>query len=417
VATSFYYGFEVEVRRIYDFRREMPPLDALNPVLRKSFTSYASTLAAHVDELADEAVTRIRAEAPQYAVDVPDLAEALSAGARPSILAELVAMQEDAALPDSCPTVDAEGARLAARFGVPIDMAIWVYRVGHSVQWDGWFRLVERHEGGAEARRALLEAGSRFFFAYADRMSRWAAEEYMAERDRMLRGREQRRVNLVRELLAGRNLDAGGLGYDLSLHHLGGIAWGSEAADSARALAKSLDRRLLIVGAADETWWAWLGGRSPLSERGQSTLRRWRPPQGTRFAFGEEAGGREGFRSTHEEALAAHRVASGEEPPVTHYEDVALQVLAGQDPERARAFVSRELLGIDGEDARSQHLRETLREYFAAHQNAAAAAAALGIHEQTVAQRLRAVEQRTGRSVAARRAELDTALRLQEDRG
>ena len=44
----------------------------------------------------------------------------------------------------------------------------------------------------------------------------------------------------------------------------------------------------------------------------------------------------------------------------------------------------------------------------------AAAAAALGVHEQTVAARLRAVEERTGRSVAARRAELETALRLRE---
>ena len=394
----------------------MAPLEGLEPAVRKSFTSYASILAAQVDALAEDAVSVIRAEAPQYAVDVPELAEALSAGARPSILAELVAMQEEAALPDRCPAVDAEGARLAARFGVPIDLAIWIYRVGHSVQWEGWFRLVERHEGDAEARRALLEAGSRFFFAYADRMSRWATEEYTAERDRMLRGREQRRVNLVRELLAGRNVDAGGLEYDLNLHHLGVIAWGSEAADSVRALAKSLDRRLLIVGAADDTWWAWLGGRSYLSERGRATLRRWRPPQATRFAVGDEAAGREGFRSTHEEAVAAHRIASAEESPITHYEDVALEVLAGQDPERARAFVSRELRGIDGEDVRSRRLRETLRAYFAAHQNAAATAAALGIHEQTVAQRLRAVERRTGRSVAARRAELDTALRLDRER-
>ncbi|MEK6326673.1 MAG: helix-turn-helix domain-containing protein [Actinomycetota bacterium] len=394
----------------------MPPLEGLEPAVRKRFTSYASTLAAHVDELAERAVSRIRAKAPQYAVDVPELAEALSAGARPSILAELVAMQEEAALPDRCPAVDAEGARLAARFGVPIDLTIWVYRAGHSVQWEGWFRLVERHEGDAEARRALLEAGSEFFFAYADRMSRWATEEYTAERDRMLRGREQRRVNLVRELLAGRNVDAGGLDYNLSLHHLGVIAWGPDAADSARALAKSLDRRLLIVGAADDTWWAWLGGRSYLSERGRATLRRWRPPQGTRFVFGEETDGHEGFRSTHEEAVAAHRIAGAEEAPVTHYEDVALEVLAGRDPERARAFVSRELRGLDGEDIRSRRLRETLRAYFAAHQNAAAAAAALGIHEQTVAQRLRAVERRTGRSVAARRAELDTALRLGGER-
>ena len=385
--------------------------------MRKRFTSYASTLAAHVDELADEGVSRIRAQFPQYAVDVPELAEALSAGARPSILAELVAMQDDAALPDRCPAVDAEGARLAARFGVPIDSATWVYRVGHSVQWESWFRLIERHERDAEARRALLEVGSRFFFAYADRMSRWATEEYTAERDRMLRGREQRRVNLVRELLAGRDVDAGGLEYNLEFHHLGVIAWGSDAADSVRALAKSLDRRLLIVGAAEETWWAWLGGRVYLSDRGRATLRRWRPPQGTRFAFGDEAAGREGFRSTHEQAVAAHRIASAAERPVTHYEDVALEVLAGQDPERARAFVARELRGIDGEDVRSRRLRETLRAYFAAHQNAATAAAALGIHEQTVAQRLRAVEQRTGRSVAARRAELDTALRLREDTG
>ena len=126
-----------------------------------------------------------------------------------------------------------------------------------------------------------------------------------------------------------------------------------------RALAKSLDRRLLIVGAADETWWAWLGGRSSLSERGQTTLRRWRPPHGTRFAFGEEAAGREGFRSTHEEALAAHRIASAEEPPVTHYEDVALEVLAGQDPERARAFVSS---GVAGHRRRGRSLATPARD-------------------------------------------------------
>ena len=109
-----------------------------------------------------------------------------------------------------------------------------------------------------------------------------------------------------------------------------------------------------------------------LCERGQSHTAALAAPRRAHGLLSEtEAGGREGFRSTHEEALAAHRIASAAERPVTHYEDVALEVLAGQDPERARAFVSRELRGIDGEDARSQRLRETLREYFAAHQNAA----------------------------------------------
>lgn len=74
--------------------------------------------------------------------------------------------------------------------------------------------------------------------------------------------------------------------------------------------------------------------------------------------------------------------------------------------------MARELSGLDGDDTRAARLRETLQAWFAAGHNATAAAAALGVHEQTVAQRLRTVEERTGRPVAARRAELETALRL-----
>ncbi|HLQ47495.1 MAG TPA: helix-turn-helix domain-containing protein, partial [Candidatus Dormibacteraeota bacterium] len=84
------------------------------------------------------------------------------------------------------------------------------------------------------------------------------------------------------------------------------------------------------------------------------------------------------------------------------------------DEARARAFVSRELRGIDGDDPRSRRLRRTLRAYFASAQNGSAAAALLGVHEHTVAYRLRTIEDRLGRPVAARRAELETALRLLE---
>ena len=76
-------------------------------------------------------------------------------------------------------------------------------------------------------------------------------------------------------------------------------------------------------------------------------------------------------------------------------------------------LLARELSGLDADDIRSGRLRQTLREWRPG-QNAAAAAAALGVHEQTVAQRLRTVEERTGRPVAARRAELETALRLRD---
>jgi DNA-binding PucR family transcriptional regulator len=48
----------------------------------------------------------------------------------------------------------------------------------------------------------------------------------------------------------------------------------------------------------------------------------------------------------------------------------------------------------------------------AAEHNAASAAAALGVHQQTIANRLRAAEERIGHPVAARRIELETAMRL-----
>jgi hypothetical protein len=44
--------------------------------------------------------------------------------------------------------------------------------------------------------------------------------------------------------------------------------------------------------------------------------------------------------------------------------------------------------------------------------NAAATAAALGVHEQTVAKRLRAAEDRLGHTISSRHAALEIALRL-----
>ncbi|KAA0272886.1 MAG: hypothetical protein EDQ89_06655, partial [Acidobacteria bacterium] len=135
-----------------------------------------------------------------------------------------------------------------------------------------------------------------------------------------------------------------------------------------------------------------------------------------RISFGEPAAGVEGFRASHRQARDAHRVAlrAGARGQPVRYEDVALESLVGGDDARAGVFVARELRGIDGDDARSRRLRATLRAYFAAGQNASSAAAVLGVHEHTVAYRLRTIEEALGRPVTTRRAELETALRLFE---
>ena len=101
------------------------------------------------------------------------------------------------------PEIDAQGARLSARAGVPLSRHLALYRIGHAAQWEAWFELVEADAPPPERRRALLLEGSRFFFAYADWLSGLAGAEYQHERERLLRSHEQRRVHLVRELLDG----------------------------------------------------------------------------------------------------------------------------------------------------------------------------------------------------------------------
>jgi hypothetical protein len=347
-------------------------------------------LHAGLDELAGEVMARVHAELPEW-MRQPDLLEASRTFTRASLQAEVDALARGA-LPDACPEVDAEGARLGARAGVPLDALLRGYRAGNAVLWEAAFERLA-------ADPAAIRAASSFLFAYADRLSAFVTAEHTDERERVLRTAEQRRTHLVREVLDGADVDGTTLGYDLGATHVGVVAWGPDAAAAVAALAAG--RPVLSVALLEETTWAWIGARG-LTAVGA-------PPAGTRLALGEPAAGPDGFRRTHRQALHAQRAGQA---AVTRFADVALEALLLADAIEARAFVARELQGIDGEDAPSARLRETLEAYFLAGHNAAAAAAALGVHEQTVANRLRAVERRTGTPPQRRSAELEAALRV-----
>ncbi len=378
-----------------------------------AFARSAAALIESVEELTDAYMVRLVEEDAEWVGGRPEFIDIYREIARSSIREELTTFRDGGRPPDAAPDVDLEFARAAARLGAPATVLGDAYRRGHECHWEGWFRIIEERETDPEARRALLQQGSDFFFAYATRLSRLTLEEYTRERDLLLRDREHRRMALVGDLLAGRDVPADELGYDLSLTHVACVAWGEAAGEAVRAVAERLERQLLLVAIRDNTFWAWLGG-SPLDGGARRTLARLQPTGGARMAFGEPELGPDGFRVSHQQSLRAEHSGRRSGAPVTRYADIALEALAATDEGAARAFVARELSGLDGDEPRSVRLRETLRAYFAAGQNAAATAAALEVHEQTVAQRLRAVEERTGRAVASRRAELETALRLRD---
>jgi DNA-binding PucR family transcriptional regulator len=97
---------------------------------------------------------------------------------------------------------------------------------------------------------------------------------------------------------------------------------------------------------------------------------------------------------------------------VTRYSAVALAALATVDIERARDFVVAQLGRLAGDDDVALRLAATLRVYLEENGSPTRTAKRLGIHENTVANRVRQAEKLLGRPVAEQRLELHMALAL-----
>ena len=211
---------------------------------------------------------------------------------------------------------------------------------------------------------------------------------------------------------AGPSIDSAELGYRLEQEHLAVVVTGPAADASLRDLARRLERSLLTIAMTDDTVWAWLGS-SRRGERGELHDSVWTQVAGhTRYAVGEPAWGISGFRDSHEQALAAHRVAAQLPQPVTRYDDVALEAALLCDIRAARRFVEHELGPLIANDPRTCVLRETLGSYLRSGLNAAAAAAVLNVSDRTIAYRIHGIEDLLARSVLARSSELAAAVRL-----
>jgi hypothetical protein len=336
------------------------------------------------------------------------------ANARSDIGREIAGLLDDRRLPAECPQEVTDSARLAVATGFPLWACVQAYRTGHAIQWDAWSDAVEAQRLDRADRRALLRAGSEYMFAYADRCSRWIEVEYTRARDREIRSEEQLRIQLVRDLLDGHHADASTLGYPLDAWHIAAIGTGRDTEDALQQLAGTLKAQLLIVAADAFTWWAWLDVTQTHRPRTHRQLPSLTLPSGSTLALGEPGEGRDGFRQSHQEAQYAALIGARRCESVTRYGDVALESLGLANPERARAFVTRELGPLSNDDRRSRILRETLIAYFATAQRGSSAALVLGVHERTVGNRLRAIDQMIGHSVVSRRAEIETALRINE---
>ena len=113
--------------------------------------------------------------------------------------------------------------------------------------------------------------------------------------------------------------------------------------------------------------------------------------------------------------MSARRVAqlAGRRPgTVTQFADVTLMALASVDQRAARDFVAAELGPLAAQDDDTRRLAATLRAYLEERSSPRRTVQRLGVHENTIANRLRAVEELRGRPADERIAETLIALRL-----
>jgi len=373
------------------------------------FDRLVGELENRLDFLAAEGLEAMRGRVPRWISETGSVWQQLGDCIRGTLRTEWSAFR-DGVLPGRLPDIDATLIVMAARVG---DLASLLagYRFAQMALWGSWFELIEASVKDERTKRELLRHGSQYFFQYADLVSRYMAEGYQRGVERAAAQGEHHRFQAMKGLLEADPLASSHFDVDLNHYHLGFVAWGEGADEAVRQLGTSLGRPVLLTLRLHHNWWGWISGSRPLTRHEQEELRRFDPGPEVRIAFGLEGFGEAGLRSTHHQALRAQWVTPAG-PAVIHYRDVAIEALATEAERDARAFVSHELRGIDDSSAASQRLRETLAAYFGAELNAASAGAALGVHHQTVTNRLRVIEERLGHPLGTRHLELALALRL-----
>ena len=299
-------------------------------------------------------------------------------------------------------------ARLTARSVVSLDMMMRRYFAGYVLLGD----FLMREADHCSLDGAVLQCIMRDTAAVFDRLISTIAEEYQREARGLLSSPDERMAARVRALLKGELLEAADIDYEFDAWHLGALATGSEGLDGVRQLAKSLDRRLLSIQSDEGIVWAWLGGRAPFDPDDLDTALSSLGTGDLCLALGEPAHGLDGWRLTHRQAQAVLPLATRSQDGSVRYGDAALLASVLKDDLLIRSLQERYLAPLEAERDGGETLRETLLAYFATGRNAASTAAALGVSRQTIANRLRSVEDRLEQPLTACAAELEVALRL-----
>jgi hypothetical protein len=369
----------------------------------------SENLRARLPEIQEAVFTRVRAISEPETAD-PEYLAGMRAAVDEAIEYVIAGVEAGGAPGEPIPAGAVTQARRSARAGIPLDTVLRRYAAGDRLLAE--FIL----ECADEVPRDALHESLRSQGLRADHVMATIATEYTREAERIRRSPAQLLGERVRRLLSGEADSQPGVAYEIDSWHVGMVAIGPGAEAAVSELAAALNSELLLVPAGEEgnSIWAWLGRERRFSMA--EVVRSW-ADAGVSVALGEPRRGIEGWRLTHREAQAALQVLLHGPVRLVRARDVLVLAAVLRDDALATALVETYLAPLNGRGDTPLVLRETLRAYFTAGQNAATAAAALGVNRHTVERRIRGIEDKLGQQINSCRAHLEVALAIEEWRG
>jgi hypothetical protein len=373
----------------------------------------------------------IHAELPDVDAD-PELRSSTYASTD-SVLRLLADLSRSSLAPQEAvpPPAAVDYAREFVRRGLPLDSLLRAYHIGQAVFFARWSEKAHADIPDLVEVVEAVELGANWTFAYVEALSGGLVGRYAEERERWVRSAAALREQVVDSLLSGEPVDIDAssrrLGYELARDHQAFVVWSDESSDGGEPALAMLERAAIEIVRS-------LGAAAPLLvARGRLCLCGWVGWRGERTlnpdpvrldgqafpdvlaGFGSPGHGVPGFCRSHREAMYARRVAqlTHRRPgSVTPYGEVALAALASADVDHAKDFVVAELGPLAADDDHSRRLTATLRVYLEENMSPLRAAQRLGVHENTVTNRIRTAQELLPHPIEHRSPELQVALRL-----
>lgn len=321
-------------------------------------------------------------------------------------------------------------ARLAQR-DIPAHSLMRAYHMGQDDLMRHVFAVMQDVSHSPELKLNVLNHVSAIVYRYIDWIVQRVLEAYERERERWLSTVGDLRATAIHKVLAGEPVSdaqfASQTGYSLAQQHIGAFIRHTSRRDQSDELSevKRLVAELCrggldgLVMAVDRTSaWAWLprsGDGSPVDMRVVRAVASRFPD--CEIALGAAGQGIEGFRRSHQQALAVQPLLhgrSGVDSRALAYSEpgVAVVSVLARDREATTQWVRDVLGALAVDDPACMELRRTLRVYLQEGESYARAAELLHLHRNSVKYRVTKALAERPEALAEGKTDLAVALQV-----